>query len=248
MPRSDRRGAGDLRPYRMERRFQRYPAGSVLMEMGNTKVICAASIEDRVPFFMKGTGEGWITAEYSLLPSATSTRSQREASKGRQSGRTQEIQRLIGRALRSVVDTKALGERTIMIDCDVIQADGGTRTASITGAFVALVEACSTFYQKGGIFPVKDFVSAISVGLSQEGEPLLDLCYEEASAAIVDMNVVMTGEGRFVEVQGTGEGRPFTHEELSKLLALGEKGCRELISYQKDVLGGELVWLVGREG
>ena len=135
-----------------------------------------------------------------------------------------------------------------MIDCDVIQADGGTRTASITGAFVALVEACSTFYQKGGIFPVKEFVSAISVGLSQEGEPLLDLCYEEDSAAIVDMNVVMTGAGRFVEVQGTGEGRPFTHEELSKLLALGEKGCRELISYQKDVLGGELVWLVGREG
>ena len=248
MPRKDRREAGDLRPYRMERRFQKYPAGSVLMEMGNTKVICAASIEDRVPFFMKGTGEGWITAEYSLLPSATGTRTQREAAKGRQSGRTQEIQRLIGRALRSVVDTKALGERTIMIDCDVIQADGGTRTASITGAFVALVEACSTFYKKGGIFPVKDFVSAISVGLSQEDEPLLDLCYEEDSAAIVDMNVVMTGEGRFVEVQGAGEGRPFTHEELSKLLALGEKGCRELISYQKDVLGGELVWLVGREG
>lgn len=248
MPRKDRREAGDLRPYRMERRFQKYPAGSVLMEMGNTKVICAASIEDRVPFFMKGTGEGWITAEYSLLPSATGTRTQREAAKGRQSGRTQEIQRLIGRALRSVVDTKALGERTIMIDCDVIQADGGTRTASITGAFVALVEACSTFYKKGGIFPVKDFVSAISVGISQEGEPLLDLCYEEDSAAIVDMNVVMTGDGRFVEVQGTGEGRPFTHEELSKLLALGEKGCRELISYQKDVLGGELVWLVGREG
>ena len=248
MPRKDRREAGDLRPYRMERRFQKYPAGSVLMEMGNTKVICAASIEDRVPFFMKGTGEGWITAEYSLLPSATGTRTQREAAKGRQSGRTQEIQRLIGRALRSVVDTKALGERTIMIDCDVIQADGGTRTASITGAFVALVEACSTFYKKGGIFPVKDFVSAISVGISHEGEVLLDLCYEEDSQAIVDMNVVMTGEGRFVEVQGTGEGRPFTHEEMSKLLALGEKGCRELISYQKDALGGELVWLVGREG
>lgn len=248
MPRSDRRGADGLRPYRMERRFQKYPAGSVLMEMGNTKVICAASIEERVPFFLKGTGEGWITAEYSLLPSATGIRSPREASKGRQSGRTQEIQRLIGRALRSVVDTKALGERTIMIDCDVIQADGGTRTASITGAFVALVEACSTFYKKGGIFPVKDFVSAISVGISQEGEPLLDLCYEEDSAAMVDMNVVMTGEGKFIEVQGTGEGRPFSHEELSKLLALGEKGCRELISYQKDVLGGELVWLVGREG
>ncbi|MCI6606724.1 MAG: ribonuclease PH, partial [Mitsuokella jalaludinii] len=151
-------------------------------------------------------------------------------------------------SLRSVVDTKALGERTIMIDCDVIQADGGTRTASITGAFVALVEACASFYEKGKIFPVKDFLSAISVGVSHEGEPILDLCYEEDSRAIVDMNVVMTGAGRFVEVQGTGEGRPFTHEELGALLALGEKGCRELISYQKDVLGGELVWLVGREG
>lgn len=248
MERFRHRAADELRPCKIHRKFQKYPAGSVLIEMGNTKVICAATVEERVPFFLKGTGEGWITAEYSLLPSATGTRSPREAAKGRQSGRTQEIQRLIGRALRSVVDTKALGERTIMIDCDVIQADGGTRTASITGAFVALVEACSTFYKKGGIFPVKDFVSAISVGLSQEDEPLLDLCYEEDSAAIVDMNVVMTGEGRFVEVQGTGEGRPFTHEELSKLLALGEKGCRELISYQKDVLGGELVWLVGREG
>lgn len=168
--------------------------------------------------------------------------------RGKQSGRTQEIERLIGRSLRSVVDTKALGERTIMIDCDVIQADGGTRTASITGAFVALVEACASFYEKGKIFPVKDFLSAISVGVSHEGVPILDLCYEEDSRAIVDMNVVMTGAGRFVEVQGTGEGRPFTHEELGELLALGEKGCRELISYAKDVLGGELVWLVGREG
>lgn len=248
MPRTDRREAGDLRPCRMERRFQKYPAGSVLIEMGNTKVICAASIEERVPFFMKGTGEGWITAEYSLLPSATGTRSPREASKGRQSGRTQEIQRLIGRVLRSVVDTKALGERTIMIDCDVIQADGGTRTASITGAFVALVEACATFYQKGDIFPVKDFLAAISVGISADDEPFLDLCYEEDSTAMVDMNVVMTGFGKFVEVQGTGEGRPFDHQELSRLLTLGEKGCRELISYEKDILGSQLVWLVGREG
>ena len=248
MPRSDRRGAAGLRPYRMERRFQKYPAGSVLLEMGNTKVICAASIEDRVPFFMKGTGEGWITAEYSLLPSATGTRTQREAVKGKQSGRTQEIERLIGRSLRSVVDTKALGERTIMIDCDVIQADGGTRTASITGAFVALVEACATFYQKGGIFPVKDFLAAISVGISADNEPLLDLCYEEDSTAMVDMNVVMTGFGKFVEVQGTGEGRPFDHQELNSLLSLGEKGCRELISYEKDILGSQLVWLVGREG
>ena len=248
MQRTDRRQADELRAYTINRHFQKYPAGSVLIEMGNTKVICAASIEERVPFFLKGSGEGWITAEYSLLPSATGTRTQREAVRGKQSGRTQEIERLIGRSLRSVVDTKALGERTIMIDCDVIQADGGTRTASITGAFVALVEACSTFYEKGKVFPVKDFLAAISVGVSHEEEPILDLCYEEDSQAIVDMNVVMTGAGKFVEVQGTGEGRPFSHEELGQLLKLGEKGCEELISYQKDVLGGQLVWLVGREG
>ena len=201
-----------------------------------------------MPFFLKGTGEGWITAEYSLLPSATGVRTQREAVRGKQSGRTQEIERLIGRSLRSVVDTKALGERTIMLDCDVIQADGGTRTAAITGAFVALVEACAAFYEKGNVFPVKDFLAAISVGINKDNEPILDLCYEEDSTAMVDMNVVMTGFGKFVEVQGTGEGRPFDHQELSKLLTLGEKGCRELISYQKDVLGGQLVWLVGREG
>ena len=248
MERIDRRSADQLRHYTIHRHFQKYPAGSVRIEMGNTKVICAATVEDRVPFFLKGSGEGWVTAEYSLLPSATGVRTQREAVRGKQSGRTQEIERLIGRSLRSVVDTKAIGERTIMIDCDVIQADGGTRTASITGAFVALVEACSTFYEKGKIFPVKDFLSAISVGVSHENEPILDLCYEEDSQAIVDMNVVMTGDGRFVEVQGTGEGRPFSHEEMSELLRLGEKGCRELISYQKDVLGGELVWFVGREG
>ena len=168
--------------------------------------------------------------------------------RGRQSGRTQEIERLIGRSLRSVVDLRALGERTILIDCDVIQADGGTRTASVTGAFVALVEACSTFYKKGGVFPVRDFLSAISVGIAAAGTALLDLDYEEDAKAIVDMNVVMAGDGRFVEVQGTGEGRPFSRAELGKLLELGEKGCRELISYQKDVLGGQLVWLVGREG
>lgn len=248
MSRTGRRSADQLRPYAIHRHFQKYPAGSVLIEMGNTRVICAATVEDRVPFFLKGTGEGWITAEYSLLPSATGTRTQREAVRGRQSGRTQEIERLIGRSLRSVTDTKAIGERTILIDCDVIQADGGTRTASITGAFVALVEACASFYEKGRTFPVKDFLSAVSVGVSHEEEPILDLCYEEDSQAIVDMNVVMTGEGKFVEVQGTGEGRPFSQEELSELLVLGEKGCRELISYQKDVLGGQLVWLVGREG
>ena len=248
MARIGRRQLDELRNYTIKRHFQKYPPGSVLIEMGNTKVICAASIEERVPFFLRGTGEGWIAAEYSLLPSATATRTQREAVRGKQSGRTQEIERLIGRSLRSVVDTKAIGERTIMIDCDVIQADGGTRTAAITGAFVALVEACATFYKKGNIFPVKDFVAAISVGISHEGDPILDLCYEEDSQAIVDMNVVMTGEGKFIEIQGTGEGRPFSQAELSSLLQLGEKGCRELISYQKDILGGQLVWLVGREG
>ena len=245
MSRPDGRAPGALRPYAMRRHFQRYPAGSVLIEMGGTRVICAASVENRVPFFQRGTGEGWIAAEYALLPSATSTRTPREAVRGRQNGRTQEIQRLIGRALRSVVDLKALGERTIQIDCDVIQADGGTRTASITGA---LVEACASFYEKGGTFPVRDFVSAVSVGVDQEGTPVLDLCYEEDAHAIVDMNVVMTGDGRFIEVQGTGEGRPFSRAELSALLDYAEQGCRELISHEKDVLGGELVWLVGRVG
>lgn len=248
MARPDRRSADQMRPVKIRRKFQRYPAGSVLIEMGNTKVICAASVEDRVPFFCKGTGEGWVTAEYSLLPSATSVRTQRDSARGKISGRTQEIQRLIGRSLRSVVDLKALGERTITLDCDVIQADGGTRTASITGAFIALVEACASFYEPGGVFPVKDFLAAVSVGISQEGEPVLDLCYDEDSQAIVDMNAVMTGEGQFVELQGTGEGRPFSRKELDALLELAEQGIDELISYQKDVLGGQLVWKVGRVG
>ena len=248
MGRIDGRRPDEMRRLRMRRHFQRYPAGSVLIEMGNTKVICAASVEDHVPFFLKGTGEGWVTAEYSLLPSSTATRTQREASRGKLAGRTQEIQRLIGRSLRSVVDTKALGERTIMIDCDVIQADGGTRTASITGAFVALVEVCESFYRPGGAFPVKDFLAAVSVGISKEGEPILDLCYEEDSQALVDMNLVMTGEGQFVEIQGTGEGRPFSRQEMDRLLQYGEQGIAELISRQKDVLGGQLVWRVGRIG
>ena len=248
MPRPDGRRPDEMRPLRLTRGFQRYPDGSVLIEMGNTKVICAASVEDHVPFFLKGTGEGWVKAEYSLLPGATSTRAQREASRGRQSGRTQEIQRLIGRSLRSVVDMKALGERTVMIDCDVLQADGGTRTASITGAFIALVEACETFYKPGNAFPVKDFLAAVSVGISHEGEPILDLCYEEDSKALVDMNVVMTGEGPFVEVQGTGEGRPFSRQEMDVLLGYGGQGIEKLISRQKDALGGQLVWRVGRVG
>ena len=248
MTRLYHRAENAKRGCRMQRGFQRGPAGSVLIETGGTKVVCAATVEERVPHFLRGTGEGWIAAEYALLPSATGTRTAREAVRGRQTGRTHEIERLIGRSLRSVVDTRALGERAILVDCDVLQADGGTRTASITGAFVALVEACASFYKKGGVFPVRDFLAAVSVGIAKDGTPILDLDYEEDSAAIVDMNVVMTGAGRFVEVQGTGEGRPFSHEELAALLRLGEKGCLELISEQKDALGGELVWLVGREG
>ena len=188
-----------------------------------------------------------MTAEYSLLPSSTPERVQRETY-GRVQSRSQEIQRLIGRALRSVVDLQAIGERTIAIDCDVIQADGGTRTASITGAFVALVEACDTFYEVGNVFPVKDFVAAISVGISSSGEKLLDLCYEEDSTAIADGNVVMSGAGEFIEIQTTGEKRPFSRAELNEMLDLAEIGIDEMISLQKDALGGQLVWRVGRIG
>lgn len=248
MSRRDLRRADQLRPVRIERGYQRYPDGSALIEMGHTHVVCAATVEERVPFFLKGSGSGWITAEYAMLPSASTARTAREAVRGRQSGRTQEIQRLIGRALRSVVDLHALGERTIHIDCDVLQADGGTRTASITGAFVALVEACSTFYTKCGIFPVRDYVAAVSVGIDAENIPLLDICYEEDSSALVDMNLVMTGAGDFVEVQGTGEGRSFTRAEMDTLLTLGQQGIKELIDCQKVALGRTLSWLPGREG
>ena len=248
MPRRDLRRTDQLRPVRIERGYQRYPAGSALIEMGHTRVVCAATVEERVPFFLKGSGTGWVTAEYSMLPGAGSERTAREAMRGHQSGRTQEIQRLIGRALRAVVDMKALGERTVHIDCDVLQADGGTRTASITGAFVALVEACATFYTRHGVFPVRDYVAAVSVGVSAENTPLLDICYEEDSAAMVDMNLVMTGAGAFVEVQGTGEGRAFSRAEMNVLLDLGERGIRELIDEQKIALGETLSWLPGREG
>ena len=248
MPRRDLRRADQLRPVRIERGYQRYPAGSALIEMGHTRVVCAATVEERVPFFLKGSGTGWVTAEYSMLPGAGSERTAREAMRGHQTGRTQEIQRLIGRALRAVVDTKALGERTIHIDCDVLQADGGTRTASITGAFVALVEACATFYTRRGIFPVRDYVAAVSVGISTEDIPLLDLCYEEDSSAMVDMNIVMTGFGALVEVQGTGEGRAFSRAEMNALMDLGELGIRELIDAQKIALGETLAWMPGREG
>lgn len=246
MMRSYGRTPEELRPCRIQRHFQRYPAGSVLIEMGGTKVICAATVEPRVPFFRRGSGEGWITAEYSLLPSATNERTPREAVRGKQTGRTQEIERLIGRSLRSVVDTAAIGERTILIDCDVIQADGGTRCASITGAFVALTEACASFYEQDQAFPVRDFVAAVSAGIRPDGCPVLDLDYEEDSSALVDMNIVMAGDGRFVEVQGTGEGRPFSHEELGRLLALGAKGDAALIACEKEALE-DLAWMVGRE-
>ena len=248
MPRRDLRRHDQLRPVRIERGYQRYPAGSALIEMGHTRVVCAATVEERVPFFLKGSGTGWVTAEYSMLPGAGSERTAREAMRGHQTGRTQEIQRLIGRALRVVVDTKALGERTIHIDCDVLQADGGTRTASITGAFVALVEACATFYTRRGIFPVRDYVAAVSVGISTEDIPLLDLCYEEDSSAMVDMNIVMTGSGALVEVQGTGEGRAFSRAEMNALMDLGDLGIRELIDAQKIALGETLAWMPGREG
>lgn len=246
MNRIDGRKADEIRRVKITRNYLRYAEGSVLIELGNTKVICAATVEDRVPHFLKGTGSGWVTAEYSLLPRSTHTRNQREAAKGKVTGRTQEIQRLIGRALRSVVDLKALGERSITVDCDVIQADGGTRTAAITGAFVALVDAMDGFYDGNKPFPIKDFLAATSVGIVG-GVPVVDLCYEEDSNAIVDMNVVMTGSGELVEVQGTGEQRPFTRAELTEMLALGEAAIEGLIDYQKDILGA-LTWKVGREG
>lgn len=211
-------------------------------------MVCAASIEDRVPFFLRGTGTGWLKAEYALLPSATETRTPREATRGKQNGRTQEIQRLIGRSLRAVMDLSALGERTVTIDCDVIEADGGTRTAAITGAFVALVEACNTIYKKGDVFPVTDYAAAVSVGINCENEPILDLSYEEDSEALVDMNVVMREDLELIELQGTGEGRAYSRSELNALLGLAERGIQELISHEKDALGRELVWRVGRSG
>ena len=246
--RIDKRAANQIRQTKIVRGFQRNPAGSALIEVGNTKVLCAATIEEKVPPFLKGMNQGWLNAEYSLLPSSTNIRTPRESVRGRLDGRTQEIQRLIGRALRSVVALKSIGERTITIDCDVLQADGGTRTASITGAFVALVEACATIYEKGKIFPVQDFIAAVSVGIDKNSEPILDLCYEEDSNAIVDCNVAKTGLGKYVEIQGTGEQRPFTRSELDQMLELADVGIDELISLQKDALGGELVWKVGRVG
>jgi ribonuclease PH len=236
--RIDGRKADELRPVRIVKSFLKYAEGSALVEMGNTKVICTASIEEGVPSFLKNTGSGWITAEYGMLPRATHTRSAREAAKGKQSGRTLEIQRLIGRSLRSVIDMNCLGERTIKIDCDVIQADGGTRVASVTGSYVALVEALQKMRQKNLIsrLPVKTPVAAVSAGIIG-GRPVLDLCYEEDSSAFVDLNVVMTGVGEFVEIQGTGEDRPFSRKDLADLLELASYGIAKLIEIQKETLG-----------
>ncbi|MDI9413575.1 MAG: ribonuclease PH [Bacillota bacterium] len=234
--RVDGRKANQLRPVSITRDYNIHAEGSVLIEIGNTRVICTASIEDRVPHFLRGQGEGWITAEYSMLPRATGIRNQREATRGKVGGRTHEIQRLIGRSLRSVVDLKALGERTIWIDCDVIQADGGTRTAAITGAFVAMVDALRTLEGDVG---VKEYLAAISMGIV-DGEPLLDLCYSEDSTAQVDCNVVMTDSGRIVEVQGTAEGNPFTRTEFERMMDLAEQGIAELTDLQKSLLMQDL--------
>lgn len=236
--RSNGRNDDQLRPLIITTQTNKYAEGSVIIEMGDTKVICTATVEEKVPPFLKGQGKGWVTAEYSMLPRATQSRNQREAARGKLTGRTMEIQRLIGRALRSVVNLQALGERSITLDCDVIQADGGTRTASITGAFVAMAFAINkiALQHKLPVFPITDFLGAISVGVVGD-KTLLDLNYEEDSKAKVDMNVVMTGGGAFVELQGTGEERPFTRQELDLLLGLGEKGIYELIAAQKEALG-----------
>jgi ribonuclease PH len=238
MTRLDGRAPAALRPTRMTPSFTMHAEGSVLIEAGRTKVICTASVEDRVPQFLRNTGKGWVTAEYGMLPRATSTRTQREASAGKVGGRTQEIQRLIGRSLRSVTRLAELGERTVWIDCDVIQADGGTRTASITGGFVALVLALQKMRTAGQIksIPILDHVAATSVGVV-DGTPLLDLAYDEDSRAEVDMNVVKTGDGRFIEVQGTAEGPPFERRALDDLLQLADDGIRELVDLQRSIVG-----------
>jgi ribonuclease PH len=239
--RIDNRQPDNLRPTRITPNYLKHAEGSVLITAGDTHVICTASVEDRVPPFLRNTGKGWITAEYGMLPRATSTRTMREASAGKVGGRTQEIQRLIGRSLRSVARLDQLGERTIWVDCDVIQADGGTRTTSITGGFVALVLALGRMREQGLIktIPVVDYVAATSVGVIG-GVPMLDLAYDEDSRADVDMNVVQTGDGRFIELQGTAEADPFGRDALDALLALAEGGIRQLVALQRDIIGGTL--------
>ncbi|MDR3399926.1 MAG: ribonuclease PH [Pandoraea sp.] len=236
--RPDGRAQDALRPVRITRQYTRYAEGSVLIECGETKVICTASVEEKVPGFLRDSGKGWLTAEYGMLPRATHTRSDREAARGKQSGRTQEIQRLIGRSLRAVFDLEKFGPRTIQIDCDVLQADGGTRCASITGAFVAAHDAVSKLIADGKLesSPIRAHVAAVSVGLYQ-GQPVLDLNYAEDSACDTDMNVIMTSEGGFVEIQGTAEGEPFTRAQSNVLLDLADAGIRQLIDAQKRALG-----------
>ncbi|MEC0093072.1 ribonuclease PH [Paenibacillus macquariensis] len=238
MVRSNGRNNDQLRTMNITTNVNKYAEGSVYIEMGDTKILCTATVDEKVPPFLKGQGKGWVTAEYSMLPRATHSRNQREANRGKLTGRTMEIQRLIARALRSVVNLHALGERTITLDCDVIQADGGTRTTSITGSFVALCIAVNKIAQqhKLPVFPITDYLASVSVGVVG-GRTLLDLNYEEDSKAKVDMNLVMTGSGQFVELQGTGEESPFSRQELDALLQIGEQGIREIIAYQQEVLG-----------
>lgn len=246
--RVDKRKLDQTRTIKITRNYTKYAEGSVFIETGDTKVLCTASIEDKVPPFLKGTGEGWITCEYNMLPRATQVRKPRDITKGKADGRTVEIQRLIGRALRSIVDLKALGEKTIWIDCDVIQADGGTRTASISGAFVALVDAVNKIHKKTPFksYPIKDYVAAVSVGIVDDNK-MLDLCYIEDSNAKVDMNIVMTDSDEFIEVQGTGEQSPFSRNDLDELLALGHKGIKNMINAQKQSLKMDGLW-IGTEG
>ena len=239
--RTDNRSSDQLRPTRLTPNYLLHAEGSVLIEAGRTRVICAASVEDRVPPFLRNSGKGWITAEYGMLPRATTTRTTRESSAGKVGGRTQEIQRLIGRSLRAVARLNELGERTVWVDCDVIQADGGTRTAAITGGFVALVLALQRLKEQGQLkaMPIQDYVAATSVGVVA-GEPMLDLAYEEDSRADVDMNVVQTGDGRFIELQGTAEADPFGREALESLLALADAGIRTLVALQREIVGAAL--------
>lgn len=239
--RADERQPFQLRPIQIDTEYLMHPEGSVLITVGNTKVICTASIEEKVPPFMRGQGKGWVTAEYSMLPRATGQRNIRESAKGKITGRTMEIQRLIGRALRAVVDLDALGERTVWVDCDVIQADGGTRTASITGAFVAMTTALHKLYKnrKMNKYPIKDFLAATSVGILEDNQIVLDLNYIEDSQAKVDMNIVMTGNGEFVEVQGTGEESTFSYDQLQQLLKAAQDGISELFEHQRIAIGEE---------
>lgn len=242
--RVDGRKNEQLRQVRISRNYTKYAEGSVLIEVGETKVLCNVSVEEKVPPFLKGNGEGWITAEYNMLPRATETRKVRDIARLKIDGRTMEIQRLIGRALRSVVDLKALGERTLWIDCDVIQADGGTRTTAISGAFIAMVDAVNKLHKKRAfkVYPIRSFLAATSVGIVNE-EKILDLCYLEDSKAKVDMNIIMADDGKIVEIQGTGEESPFSREELNQLLDIGEKGIKQMIHIQKETLKMDALWI-----